>query len=208
MSRVGGRVGVLAVCGAIAAVSCGDSATEGAKDGSTVDAPRVEAGRIDALARDAAARDATGPRDARSSTPDSSTRDATKDVAIDSDLDGSHTDAKDGGADTGVPHDAATDADDAALRDAGADGSATGTCQTCVAQACETLLMTCAEGAAPMCMNWLQCINACITGDDPASCYTACDSQYPSAEAAYEPVYQCVCASCNAACPAANACTH
>jgi hypothetical protein len=272
MSRAGGRAVVLAMYGAMAAISCGTSATEGARDGGAVDALRVDAGRVDAPTRDGAARDATGQHDARPSTPDGATRDATNDVAIDSNLDsGTRVDAKDGGTDTGAAHDAVADAEtlcvqacnhleactgdtcsqvgitcpttvspciqacllatpcvdldagavqsceqqcadggarDAGARDAVADGGSTEGCQACVDQVCQTQLTSCAQNTSSMCLGWLQCIEACISGSDPVSCYTGCDTQYASAEASYEPVYQCVCASCNADCPAANACTH
>ncbi|HZO14047.1 MAG TPA: hypothetical protein VFB62_12335, partial [Polyangiaceae bacterium] len=86
---------------------------------------------------------------------------------------------------------------------AGAGGS-TDACEACVQQDCADELDACLRH--PACANWAQCIQPCDADADPAACLRACNDTYNGVAVLYEPVYQCACASCDAACPNHDAC--
>jgi len=80
------------------------------------------------------------------------------------------------------------------------------TCTQCTTQFCLGQVQTCALNGN--CANWLQCSQACVnaTPGDP-NCAFACDLQYSTAKAFYQPVYACLCTDCAIACSIVAPCS-
>jgi hypothetical protein len=79
-------------------------------------------------------------------------------------------------------------------------------CQQCTFQQCGGPIFQCNAKKGPgSCSQWLQCAQGC--GQD-SMCLFGCDMQFPNAAPQYDVVYSCLCNSCDASCPAENACGH
>jgi hypothetical protein len=79
-------------------------------------------------------------------------------------------------------------------------------CQQCTFQSCGGPIFQCNAKKGPgSCSKWLQCAQGC--GQD-SMCLFGCDAQFPNAAPEYDAVYSCLCNSCDAQCPAENACGH
>ncbi|HSQ66402.1 MAG TPA: hypothetical protein VLM85_24430 [Polyangiaceae bacterium] len=94
--------------------------------------------------------------------------------------------------------------------DGGADGGGDGgtsmvQCSQCVSSSCQPALQACA--ADTTCSQWLQCIQNC-SGNQPASCFAACDATYASAKSLYAPIYTCGCSQCSSQCTALDPCAY
>lgn len=79
-------------------------------------------------------------------------------------------------------------------------------CQQCTFQQCGGPLFQCNAKKGPgSCSHWLKCAQACA---HDSMCLFGCDMQFPNAAPEYDAVYSCLCNSCDASCPADNACAH
>jgi hypothetical protein len=69
--------------------------------------------------------------------------------------------------------------------------------------ACWEVFTTCS--ADPICGNWFNCSQECQEGNFNAACFDACNTDAAGGRALYQPVLDCLCASCSDPCaPACN----
>lgn len=64
--------------------------------------------------------------------------------------------------------------------------------------ACNDAIQACDDD--PGCDSWKNCAELCFAEDDATPCYQACDAAHPHDTTLSEPLFSCVCQSCDSQC--------